>query len=268
MLKKIIGIVICCIVAAFVVHSALKQNGHEFTENQCADCHASTPVKNDRSTLTLVAPVGTLCARCHDSKNDYLSHPVDMSPAHVTLPADLPLSGEGKMTCVTCHNIHASAPSNYEGTWYYLRRDLTGRSFCASCHPGGNVTTAGQKSDHTQTMGVAHMKYTEGQGGLIDNISMACLSCHDGSLGGRDDVKVGVFSHGYDPQASHPIGVKYRRAVRSKGGLRPIGQLNKKVLLVDGMVGCASCHDPYSTEKKKLVVNNDRAQLCLECHDK
>jgi predicted CXXCH cytochrome family protein len=273
MLAKYVLLLCCILGTAYAVYSALQKNPHEFAENQCADCHAVMPVKNDRGTLTMTSPIGTLCRRCHaQSKDDSLSHPVGMRPAHIALPADLPLSREGEMTCVTCHDIHSTPPPDHEGRWYFLRRDLTGRAFCASCHPGGDVVP-GRLSGHAREMGRAHMKYVEGQGGLIDSVSMGCLSCHDGTIGNRSDVQTGIFRHGvssagFDPQGSHPIGVKYRRAMRERGGLRPVRQLNHRIRLIDGMVGCVSCHDPYSKEKNRLVVDNSGAKLCLECHDK
>jgi predicted CXXCH cytochrome family protein len=273
MLAKYILILCFLVGTAYAVYSALQKNPHEFTEAQCADCHAARPVKNDRSTLAMTAPIGTLCRRCHaQSKDDSLSHPVDMRPAHIAIPADLPLSREGEMTCVTCHDIHASPPPDHEGSWHFLRRDVSGRAFCASCHPGGEVA-AGQSSGHAREFARAHMKYEERTGGLIDSVSMGCLSCHDGTIGKRSDVQVGIFRHGFsssglDPQGSHPIGVKYRRAMRERGGLHPVGQLNHKIRLVSGMVSCVSCHDPYSKEPKQLVMDNRGAKLCLSCHDK
>ena len=259
-------------ISVCMAYSALQQNIHEFTVEQCPDCHAVTPVKGERRTLKMTAPIGSLCRRCHEkSIDDALSHPVDMVPVNIALPGDLPLSWEGLMTCSTCHNIHAAAPPGHGGKWFYLRRDVAGQPFCAACHREGPALPG---MGHAQALSFAHMKYIEGGGGRIDGISMICLSCHDGTLGSATNIKVGTWRHGapFSPanlQGSHPIGVNYRRAMMSRrGGLHPPERLNRKIKLIDGKVGCTSCHDINSREPMLLAISNDGAGLCLECHDK
>lgn len=254
-----------------VAYTLLDHGVHEFGEEQCAECHADKPVKGRRETLRMTAPVQQLCDRCHRSHlENALSHPVEMAPRNVVLPADFPLSWNGKVTCSTCHDIHAAAANNGAIPRKFLRRSIIGPDFCSICHTRDATTGARHR------VGVVHMKFTaDQQGGPLDKISRMCLSCHDGSVGALGDVEVrsGSWKHGvalsrYDPQGSHPIGVKYQRAFARRGGFRPPGSLDPAIKLVDGKVSCRSCHDLYSKEQALLVVSNAGSRLCLGCHDK
>jgi predicted CXXCH cytochrome family protein len=259
--------------AGGLAYALLTSGGHSFTDQQCLDCHVTTPIKGKRETLAMRAPVRDLCIRCHKSYLDNaLTHPVGMVPSNATVPADMPLSWDGKMTCSTCHDIHASPPGVSSSTRAYLRRNAIGAELCFACH-GKTAGSGGNK--HTAGMTVAHMKFTpsvDKSAERIDKVSQMCLGCHDGSLGteANSQISAGSWKHGssfspLDPQGSHPIGMKYRAAER-RGGFRSAGSLNKAIRLVGGKVGCSSCHDPFSRLPFLLVVSN--ATLCTECHNK
>lgn len=267
----LVALVLLCVAGA--AYTVLQNNGHEFTDQQCAECHADTPVKGQRATLKLTAPQRTLCGRCHQAHLDNsISHPSDIVAALAIPPADLPLTYDGKVSCSTCHEIHALSGGMGTAHAKLLRRDAIGVEFCSACHVRDPQSVAG--GGHIQNVGIAHMRYSaDAKGGKIDKISSMCLGCHDGTVGGSSDVRIssGSWQHGpamsrYDPQGSHPIGIKYLAAFRRAGGLRAPTSLNPAIKLIEGRVGCPSCHDLYSRERKKLVVANSR--LCTECHDK
>ncbi len=264
-------------ISAGLAYTVLRNNAHEFSDGQCPGCHAVTPVKGKRETLKMKAPIQHLCGKCHGELEGTVSHPVEIAPVNAVLPADLPLSVEGKMTCSTCHDIHAAPPPGFTLKWSFLRRQDAGQAFCSACHAGEDSGLMKKENSHSQAIGRAHMEFTttDEKGGRIDNISRTCLSCHDGSLGLNADVAAGAWEHGvalskFDPQGSHPIGVNYKTARRKRGGLHPIGTLNPLIKLIGGKVGCCSCHDPYShsQEPKMLVMSNSGSRLCLACHDK
>jgi predicted CXXCH cytochrome family protein len=82
-----------------------------------------------------------------------------------------------------------------------------------------------------------------------------------------------MWEHGaplsrFDPRGSHPVGVDYMLARARRGGLLPVGALNPAIKLIEGKVSCNSCHDPYSKERKQLVMSMSGSKLCLSCHDK
>lgn len=254
------------IACAFVAWSLQRTGVHDFAADQCGDCHAVAPVKGDPRSREMKAPVSVLCGGCHQRPENAISHPVEIAPDRAALPADFPLSWDGKLTCSTCHNIHAG-----EGLRSSLRRS-GGRAFCEACHRRG-VVERGSPYGHSQVLTSAHMEFDDKQAGRVDTISAMCLGCHDGTIGKDTPVRVGSFRHGVRPEESaqelsHPIGVNYRRAMTRRGGLHPPEGIDERIRLVNGKVGCVSCHDMYSRERKLLTVSNDRAGLCLACHDK
>lgn len=268
-----LGTAILAYAFVHLASSAFQKGGHDFTEEQCRECHSYAPVKGDSRARMMNRPISVLCEGCHKRrKDDTLSHPVEMRPMDVTPPADLPLSWDGKVTCSTCHDIHAASSISTPAKEHYLRR-AGGRAFCESCHNAG-VATAAERSRHSQSLSVAHMDGLEETAGRADNISLICLSCHDGSTGPNANVQIGKFGHGAGgdsaaTELSHPVGVNYRKAMLRRGGLHPPEQLDRKIRLVKGRVSCVSCHDIYYSRQQMLLAVPARgASLCLECHDK
>jgi predicted CXXCH cytochrome family protein len=265
--KRYVLAALLILLTAALAYTVLQRASHEFTAEQCTECHAAVPVKGKRETLVMTAPISALCGRCHGALGASASHPVEIVPAEVAVPADLPLSREGKMTCSTCHDIHGAVSGSSGASRAYLRRTALGPAFCSSCH--------GQGLGHAQMMGRAHMQQAPESAGItVDAVSRGCLSCHDGSIGPNETVNAGTWEHGrplsrFDPRGIHPIGVDYQNSwARKRGGLRPIAAVNPVIKLIDGKVGCSSCHDPYSKQSKKLVMANTGSRLCLGCHDK
>ncbi len=69
-----------------------------------------------------------LCLSCHKDHKGAGSHPVDVYPTRgMVIPADYPTSAEGKITCLTCHEAHASNLN-------FMLRKSQGRELCIGCH--------------------------------------------------------------------------------------------------------------------------------------
>lgn len=274
-MKKAGYFIIPLLIAALagMAYTMLKTRPHDFTESECENCHVAAPVKGAPEAHRMRAPVARLCGECHKDMTKFVSHPVEFAPVRIELPPDLPLSWDGKMTCSTCHDIHAAPHTVFAGQAGLLRRPGGGRYLCSACH-ALNGSASEKANNHSTVMTKAHMKYVPGvKGEYIDEISKECLSCHDGSVSSSDIVVEGSWRHGsalskYDPQGNHPMGVKYRRSKVHSGELRPPETLDPVIRLINGRVGCCSCHDPYSNEPKMLVMSNNGGRLCLSCHDK
>ena len=105
----------------------------------------------------------------------------------------------------------------------------------------------------------------------LDPISFDCITCHDGVSAPLHDIR---FKNDSNRTTSlqtvmgpHPIGMHYGSASYAKpGSLRDQRSLNDDMVLVNGRVGCLSCHNPLTPEKKHLIVGLDQSQLCLTCH--
>jgi predicted CXXCH cytochrome family protein len=99
------------------------------------------------------------------------------------------------------------------------------------------------------------------------------VSCHDGTFASSVTIRAGAWKHGRDflrhDQGSHPVGIDYEAARLKRGSktdLLPLSQVDRRIRFFKGMVGCGSCHDPYSTIPKKLVMSDRRSRLCYSCH--
>lgn len=250
---------------------ALEREPHKFSRSECGECHvkdASGKVMGKE----LTQPVLVLCERCHKNiLSDGYIHPINVKPRHAIVPADMPLSREGTVTCATCHDIHVSYFTPYGTPSHYLRRYETGKNFCAACHKEPI-----RESGHRGILNKAHFspRYVATTNvGEIDNMSRECLSCHDGAVASQATIHAGEWVHeesliGND-MGSHPIGIDYESARLDhihRTDLVPIGLVDPRIKFFDGKVGCGSCHDPYSNVEQDLVMSNRGSKLCLACH--
>lgn len=102
---------------------------HVSDYKKCVVCHETNPVKGLDPAMMAVPLM--VCLHCHDVK----PHPVNRShiakPDGVKIQVDpsLPLSKEGKVVCVTCHNPHED-PKGYAKR---LRVE-DGKKMCGMCH--------------------------------------------------------------------------------------------------------------------------------------
>jgi len=259
--KPILSLLLIIAIIVFV-YAALK-NPHEFSPNECQDCH--TDYKKDPKSL--IEPVTDICKGCHDQITLRSSHPADIYPGAITVPADMPLR-DGMITCATCHDIHGGYQNVFGEKAYFLRRPYTGRSFCISCHREG-ISLDG----HTDTINVAHIgsrfKVTNPSESL-DPISKECISCHGGIIGKTATFKLGagIWTHD-DPSHNHPIGVDYEksRIGNTEARLKHVSVIDKRLKLFDGKVGCGTCHDVYSKGQRSLVMSNEGSRICTSCHE-
>ncbi|QXE89796.1 cytochrome c3 family protein [Geomonas subterranea] len=107
----------------------------------------------------------------------------------------------------------------------------------------------------------------------LDPLSKECIGCHDGAAG--PDVRVdlrnnptGRGSHVHSFDGEHPIGMIYQSYVDTKPGYKPISVQERNMIMVNGAVGCLTCHDPLNPAKGHLIKSDKNSALCLTCHDK
>ena len=106
----------------------------------------------------------------------------------------------------------------------------------------------------------------------IDEVTFECISCHDGMSAPYHDSRFKSDAQSVASIATvkggHPIGVHYGAAAYTRNDLKPMDELNENIVLVDGRVGCLSCHNPLNPEKNHLVMSTEGSALCLNCHTK
>ena len=232
------------------------------------------------------------CEGCHPRVIPR-GHPVGMKPRDAVPPAGWPLDREGRLECRTCHPSCAQAPAAGEGrastriggsARVDLRGGKRGGEFCSECHqegpqrkrlpgprgpegPSGDSYRRGPAA-HRKMFAVAHPGVSGAAAPGVDDTSLLCLGCHDGSLA--------IAGEGLETQApqigsgreSHPVGVSYPSRSRpgSEGSYIPLQALDRRIMLPEGRVGCLSCHDIFGSEEKLLVMSNRESRLCYACH--
>ena len=157
-------------------------------------------------------------------------------------------STAGKEICEPCHTPHGAANNVQAPLWNHT--NTTTSSFQVYTSPTLNATV-----------------------GQPDGESIACLSCHDGSValdsfGGKSgSTKMsGSKLVGTDMRDDHPISFLY-----SAGGAGLKTGNSVSNLLFSGKVQCASCHDVHNGgtgTTNLLVMSNVGSVLCLTCHNK
>jgi hypothetical protein len=105
----------------------------------------------------------------------------------------------------------------------------------------------------------------------LDTFSVDCLSCHDGISAPGKDVryKNNSANRRIDAESvlgSHPIGMHYGSYAYANNNFKRLGRLDSTMVLVDGKIGCLTCHNPLNKSKKHLAHNNQRSKLCYACH--
>ncbi|MFQ5735613.1 MAG: cytochrome c3 family protein [Thermodesulfobacteriota bacterium] len=239
---------------------------HDF-EGRCLECHLTVPAPGEQPR-SFVKDISAMCYDCHGEEKD-LSHPVEVFPS-MKIPAAFPLDWSGKVTCATCHPVHKQGHGPF-----HLRSGSGGQGFCMRCHNDL------ENELHKVSVGSAHVgaatntRFVPGElGAVLDELSIKCLACHDAifandSLVENFALRSQVFHNSNEIGLSHPIGMSYFETKRKfYGAYRSVRDLPKEIKLFGGIVGCGSCHNPYSKQHSELVMNNDQSQLCLGCHVK
>ncbi len=88
-------------------------------KHECGYCHMTSDKMQFRS------PLAELCLQCHPGRKSPNEHKVDIVPSIKVV--GLPLSKDGAMTCITCHDPHGES-----GYPMLLRADPS--QLCSRCH--------------------------------------------------------------------------------------------------------------------------------------
>ncbi len=107
---------------------------HRKDGRSCVVCHVATPgegASRKDAALKFGGDVVTLCSSCHSGYRHM--HPVKIAVApEMKSPDELPLDRDGKITCVTCHDV-------MEKMDVHRKRKFTGRQLCLNCHVDSDI---------------------------------------------------------------------------------------------------------------------------------
>ena len=110
----------------------------------------------------------------------------------------------------------------------------------------------------------------------LDPDSVRCVRCHETYV---DPGKPGLVCH--SAGCNHPVGLDYAAFAALNAGYASPEELDPVMTLRGGIMGCATCHRPYSSNDHELLVeergtipdpmlsvDNTGSGLCLQCHRK
>lgn len=260
-MKKMLLISMAILLALALAVSAKRtmQFPHDFTQRECYRCHKFP----ERRPLILTSSIPRLCRGCHKEIKKATTHPVNMPPRSVEVPEEFPLR-YGLLTCATCHDIHKVPRMMFGKKTFYLRVAADSRkAFCLKCHRE-SLNPAGHVAASRSHMVYQYAVYNDDS--KLDPLSVHCISCHDNDISARIELKQtsGIWEH--SGGGDHPVGNNYLAALMKNPQLAPVEDIDRRINLYNYKIGCGTCHSMYSKLPMKLVMNNDRGQLCTSCH--
>jgi predicted CXXCH cytochrome family protein len=182
----------------------------------------------------------------------------------------------------TKHNLSVSGPGAI--------RASTETQICVFCHAPHNSTPSAPLWNRRDP-GSSYVPYTsstaKAQAGQPNGASLACLSCHDGTIalgdlvsrsapvpmsGGVTSMPAGPSNLGTDLSDDHPVSFSYTSTLPAQHAgelVDPSALIGKVRLDASGRMQCTTCHDPHDDSNGKfLVMANTASALCLTCHVK
>jgi hypothetical protein len=262
-----------------------------FTGKYCDECHEKTPKKGEETYLKYGGDYNQLC-KCHGYTPGTYIHPVDVVPSEEKksrIPEEFPLP-DGKIACITCHNIYeqcqedsSSDKGNKRGRLYFksqsmfLRGDKNQKrtDLCFKCHneekykmldPHNQISSEGEivtekclychtKKPDPDKQDLANIK-------LIGELKTLCQRCH------------GLMQR-------HPAGVDHykRPSIKFYRRMKELEDQYGIILPLDfeGKLTCVTCHNPHEKGVipfyKQASKGADEAyrhrlpgKLCKSCH--
>lgn len=110
------------------------------------------------------------------------------------------------------------------------------------------------------------------QNTIFDPISMECINCHDGTVAQAVDYRFEKTETHEGTSlvtllASHPIGVDFTK-FSCNNKFNHWRSLPPEIVLMNGKIGCASCHNLLGNRYLYLSVDMAGSGLCFTCHRK
>lgn len=222
-------------------------------KNDCQACHNKVPKKGTPrdevyAGLRYNGVIGLLCNSCHGTHN---VHPVDIAPSkEMKVPAYLPLDGNGRIDCITCHDMNCGGGS--VKLRLFNEREGSMKALCYSCHDAAKFTKTNPHKDIQSGKGCLFcherqpdMKMdTRETVSFVASMRLICLRCHD--------------------RFPHPAEKEHL--------VMPTMDVPKNLPLDDaGMITCITCHNPHiggatgnTGADRRLRMPGDK--LCDACH--
>jgi predicted CXXCH cytochrome family protein len=228
-----------------------------FAGGQCDSCHA--PAKDGKVVLT-AATAKEVCLTCHSDKGELIEkskvqHPgaagdcTDCHSPHASSQPGLPKTN-GVDICLTCHADQAE-----QGKKAHIHQPafVQGCSTCHQPHGGENL----------------HLLRAKAPNAL-------CLECHGPDADPapvKDEPLVSIFGGTVKLPDTYfrmvpVLPIKYGRGHPIER--HPISDIMdpSDTTKVSKPLSCASCHQPHSSAKPGLLINDEsnNSDFCAQCH--
>jgi len=183
--------------------------------------------------------------------------------------------------CIFCHTPHAAIKNNNIPLWNHELSAVASYGVYSSPSFDGVATDLGGLAGGMDPTGAT--------------ASNLCLSCHDGTVAinsfanpsnanptttmvGLDPGDLmpaaGATNLGSDLTNDHPVNFTFDTALATTDGtlVDPVDAVGSGLVgpkLFNGMVQCASCHDPHTSDNLTFLrVSMASSGLCVACHAK
>lgn len=167
-----------------------------------------------------------------------------------------------------------------------------GGDFCQVCHTPHNGALNAPLWDHALPADTTDNVFTLYTSDTYDadaitavsGSSAVCLGCHDGQTalnaygGSGGDLSTmsteypgSTANFGTDLSNDHPVSINYQSALTNNPleELRDPADVLVSVMLRNGLVQCASCHDPHGAGFPFFTrYDNTASAMCTRCHTK
>lgn len=276
--------------AVYNLFMETKRINPHWKKGVCIACHSTDP-EIDHDKFKFGGNLEKTCNNCHAYiSNEMYIHAVGMRPSTKILrrmPDDFRLTSEGKVSCITCHEIKYQClkeeshrkknnPLFFRGGPYFKRTDL-----CYKCHsreqqgrlnPHDQINDEGELvvdrclychldlPDPQRDKDISQVKF------VVDNLKDLCQRCH------RDRPHPGGKWINFDHLVPPPGIIRFwmKHTEKTKDVVLPLEPDTE-------IIFCCTCHNPH--EKGVLRgrfdrgADNDRRlrlnagmEICKACH--
>ncbi len=243
-----------------------QSNPHQNDRFACRGCHVETAperITPGEHLLRFQGDAVLLCISCHVQARSH--HPVGVPlpaamAARVRERGGLPLDGEGRATCVTCHTNSCDTDEQHMAVRHYDAARMS-LELCWMCHPREEFAVVDphrkRVDDTTDGCVFCHdrppIKGLERAEDLyfVSQVKMICLRCHE-NLSDMDVSHMGL------PPTDEILQRLSARAQRDATEF-PLDR--------DGNFTCTTCHNAhFSAKDSRYRTRLPAREMCALCH--
>jgi len=217
---------------------------------------AATPPAEAAPTTPVAAPVAT---------------PEVAKPAPVASSDKADFVGAD--TCLSCHEKQGDFKHSIHALGFTKLKNIAADKSCETCHGPGSLhaAAAGDKANS----GFASIKMFKDLNAKDANAT--CMECHQDSA--RLHWTGGVHeARGLSCVSCHAVHnpLEKKSLLIGKNEAETCYQCHKEIKaqmrrtshmpVVEGKMGCASCHNPHGSAVAKMVKDDSSRTMCLSCH--